>query len=89
MCYSTPQLMSDLLTAEHEDAILVSYRNGTKYQRLEEMKVKVRNGNVFDISKTMDPEEADGENVGMVKFGATGAAVLAAELENLVANGAL
>jgi choline kinase len=37
----------------------------------------------------MDPEEADGENVGMVKFGATGAAVLAGELDNLVANGAL
>ena len=83
-----PQLMSDLLTAEHEDAILVSYRNGTKYGD-EEMKVEVRDGNLFDISKSMDPEEADGENVGMVKFGATGAAVLAGELDNLVANGAL
>jgi choline kinase len=80
--------MSDLLGAKHEDAILISYRNGTKYGD-EEMKVKVRDGTLLDISKTMDPEEADGENVGMVKFGATGAAILAEELENLVANGAL
>jgi len=83
-----PQLLSDLLTTKHEDAILISYRNGTKYGD-EEMKVKVQGENLLDISKSMDPEEADGENVGIVKFGATGAAVLARELENLVANGAL
>jgi choline kinase len=83
-----PQLLSDLVTTKHEDAILVSYRNGTQYGD-EEMKVKVQDGHLLDISKSMDPGEADGENVGIVKFGATGAAVLARELENLVANGAL
>src|SRR5437868_2128167 len=83
-----PQLLTDLLTAPHEDAILVSYRNGTKYSN-EEMKVKIRDGRVFDISKSMEPDEADGENVGMVKFGATGAAVLARELDSLVAKGEL
>ena len=40
----------------------------------EEMKVKVRRGRVVEMSKTMDPAEADGENVGIVKFGADGAA---------------
>jgi choline kinase len=83
-----PQLLNDLLTARHEDAILVSYRNETKYGN-EEMKVKVRGGYVLDISKSMDADSADGENVGMVKFGATGAAVLATELDNLVAKGEL
>jgi choline kinase len=53
------------------------------------MKVKVRDGTLLDISKSMDPDQADGENVGMVKFGATGAALLAEELESLVAHGAL
>ena len=67
-----PQLLRDLLTAKYEDAILVSWRNQTKYGD-EEMKVKVRGGQLLDISKTMDPEEADGENVGIVKFGAAGA----------------
>ena len=83
-----PQLMSDLVSNEHEDAVVVSYRNGTKYGD-EEMKVKVRDGTLLDISKSMDPDQADGENVGMVKFGATGAALLAEELESLVAHGAL
>jgi choline kinase len=83
-----PQLLTDLLTARHEDAILVSYRNGTKYGS-EEMKVKVRGGHVLDISKSMDPDGADGENVGIVKFGPTGAAILGRELDRLVAGGDL
>ena len=40
------------------------------------MKVKVRCGRVVDMSKTMDPAEADGENLGIVKFGADGRADL-------------
>ena len=38
----------------------------------EEMKVRVQRGCVVDISKTLDPAEADGENVGIAKFGAAG-----------------
>lgn len=82
-----PQLLSDLLTARHDDAILLSWRNETQYGD-EEMKVKVRGGQLVDISKVMDPAEADGENVGIVKFGAAGAAVLAKELDKLIADGA-
>ena len=82
-----PQLLGDLLTAKYEDAILISWRNQTKYGD-EEMKVKVRGGHLLDISKAMDPDEADGENVGIIKFGASGAGVLAKELEKLIAEGA-
>jgi L-glutamine-phosphate cytidylyltransferase len=82
-----PQLLRDLLTADYEDAILVSWRNETTYGD-EEMKVKVRGGQLLDISKTMEPEEADGENVGIVKFGATGANLIATELEKLISGGA-
>jgi choline kinase len=82
-----PQLLNDLLTAKYEDAILISWREQTNYGD-EEMKVKVRGGQLVDISKSMDPNEADGENVGMVKFGANGAAVLTKELDNLIAAGA-
>jgi choline kinase len=35
----------------------------------------------------MDPEEADGENVGLVKFGADGARFLIEEMDELVADG--
>ena len=48
------------------------------------MKVKVRRGRVVDMSKTMDPAEADGENLGIVKFGAAGAPHLVGILDRLV-----
>ena len=81
------QLMTDLLTARHEDALLLAYRDeGTTYGD-EEMKVRVRGGRVVDISKTMDPDEADGENVGVVKFGAAGARLLIEEMDALVGGG--
>ena len=82
-----PQLLTDLLTARHEDALLLDYRGaGTTYGD-EEMKVRVRCGRVVDISKAMDPDEADGENLGIVKFGAAGARTLVEEMDALVAGG--
>ena len=52
----------------------------------EEMKVKVRRGRVVEMSKTMDPAEADGENLGIVKFGAGGAPRLVDIMDRLVAD---
>jgi choline kinase len=82
-----PQILTDLLTARHEDALLLAYRDADTVYGDEEMKVRVRAGRVIDISKTMDPQEADGENVGFVKFGAGGARVLVEEMDALVAEG--
>jgi L-glutamine-phosphate cytidylyltransferase len=82
-----PQLLTDLLTARHEDALLLEYRGADTTYGDEEMKVRVRCGRVADISKTMDPGEADGENLGIVKFGAEGARVLVEEMDALVAGG--
>jgi L-glutamine-phosphate cytidylyltransferase len=85
-----PGLLKDLLTARHENALLLAYREAN--QPLfgdEEMKVKVRCGRVVDMSKTMDPTEADGENLGIVKFGAEDAAALVAILDRLVTAGGL
>src|SRR5215213_2539197 len=61
-----PQLLTKLLTAPVDDALLVDFV-GAQRSALgeEEMKVKVRDGLVVDISKAMDPAEADGENVGV------------------------
>jgi choline kinase len=82
-----PQLVFDLLSARHEDALLLAYREpGTDYGD-EEMKVRVRCGRVVDISKSMDPEAADGENLGIVKFGPGGAALLIEEMDKLVEAG--
>jgi choline kinase len=53
----------------------------------EEMKIRVRAGRVLDISKTMDPAEADGENLGIVKFGPASAPALVSIMDRLVSEG--
>jgi len=79
-----PQLVADLLTSKYEDALLLAYRDeGTDYGD-EEMKVRVRCGRVVDISKTMAPDDADGENLGVAKFGAEGARLLFEEADALI-----
>ena len=83
-------LLGDLLTARQEDALLLAYRDvhEAPYGD-EEMKVKVRCGRVTSISKTIDPAEADGENLGIVKFGAEGAAALVDIMDRLIGAGEL
>lgn len=82
------QLLIDLLATPHEDALLVSY-GPISLPGDEEMKVKVRNGLIVDISKDMNPLEADGENVGILKFGSAGARVLIDRMDLLLNNGNL
>jgi choline kinase len=84
-----PQLVTDLVSARHEDALLLAYRDETTTYGDEEMKVRVRRGRVADMSKTMDPQEADGENLGIVKFGREGARLLVEKMDALVAAGEL
>lgn len=82
------QLLTDLLTARYEDALLIAYKDETAPPLGdEEMKVRVRSGRVVDISKDMNPSQADGENVGVLKFGPTGANLLIAKTEALVSDG--
>ena len=81
-----PRLLSDLLGSEHPDALLLS-DTGAAPMGEEEMKVMLRDRRVVDMSKQMHPDEADGENVGIVKFSAGGAARLVGYLDALVANG--
>ncbi len=84
-----PQLLYDLLTARHEDALLVAYQEDDAPLGDEEMKVRTSRGRVIDISKTMAGDAADGENVGVVKFGADGARLLTSILDERVAAGGL
>jgi choline kinase len=84
-----PQLIDDLIQARYEDALLIAYKDEeTPALGAEEMKVKVSAGRVVDISKTIDPAEADGENVGIVKFGSAGASLLTNQIGLLIAKGA-
>ena len=83
-----PQLITDLMTSRYEDALLVAYKDETTPPfGDEEMKVIVRSGLVVDISKSISPDAADGENVGIVKFGRTGAALLNRHVGHLISKG--
>jgi choline kinase len=85
-----PALLDDLLATHHDAALLIAYRkDGQPSFGDEEMKVKVCGGRVLDISKTMDPADADGENLGIVKFGARSAPHLVSILDRIVAEGGL
>jgi choline kinase len=83
-----PQLLTNLLESSHDDALLLSDTDATPLGD-EEMKVKLKEGLVVDISKAMDPLEADGENVGIVKFSAQGAKSLIGYMDQLIATGAV
>jgi choline kinase len=84
-----PQLLDDLLTARHEDAALVAYRDQHTIFGAEEMKVQIRGGRIAAMAKAMSPADADAENVGVVKFGSTGARLLVKEMDALVGAGDL
>lgn len=83
-----PQMLSDLLECNHPDALLISDSDPNPLGD-EEMKIKMRDRFVVDISKQMDPLEADGENVGIVKFSASGAKHLVEYMNALIGSGEL
>ena len=85
-----PALLDDLLATHQDPALLIAYREpGQAPYGEEEMKVRVRAGRVVDMSKAMDPAEADGENVGIVKFGPASVPRLVGILDRIVAEGRL
>ena len=84
-----PQLLTDLVTARHEDALLVDYAADGAVYGDEEMKVRVRRGRVVEMSKAMAPADADAENLGIVKFGAAGAPILIEQMQRLIEAGEL
>jgi L-glutamine-phosphate cytidylyltransferase len=83
-----PQLLADLIASPYEDALLLARADHLSATLSdEEMKVRVEGGRVVDISKTIRPQDADGENVGIVKFGPEGARLLIREMNALIAGG--
>lgn len=85
-----PQLLLDLLTARHRSALMLAYRQPDDAPLGdEEMKVQVRGGRVMAMSKAMDPAEADGENVGLLRFDAPDVPELVSCLDRIVEAGGL
>ena len=85
-----PALLDALLATQQDAALLIDYRRPDQPPfGDEEMKVKVRDGLVVDMSKTLPPDEADGENLGIVKFGPAAAPALVTILDRIVSGGGL
>lgn len=85
-----PVLLDDLLASRHDAALLVAYREPDQEPfGDEEMKVKVSGGRVAEMSKAMKPEEADAENLGVVKFGPRSAPALVEIMDRIVEAGGL
>jgi len=79
-----PRLLSNLLESPHADALL--YEPQTALGD-EEMKVRIEDGRVQAMSKTLPNGSYQGENLGVLKFSAAGAARVAASAAALVEAG--
>lgn len=77
-------LVERLLHARAEDAVLVDRRQPLGS---EEMKVRLWFDLVIEFSKELRPDQADGENVGIAKFGTQGGRRLTEHVDSLVAAG--
>lgn len=80
-----PQIYQNLLAAEG-CALAFDSRSDCED---EEMKVRFQGGRLTEISKTMNPDVAHGENLGILKFDAQGARVLLEEADRIVSEGRL
>ena len=79
-----PLVLGKLLESSYPDVLAMSKQEDMGE---EEMKVKVNSDRVIDISKAIPPQQADGENVGMVKFSSKGAEVLFEKMDELISKG--
>ena len=83
-----PALLTKLVRSPFADALLVGLVDReTNNLGDEEMKVRIENDLVVDISKDINPGDADGENVGIVKFGSKGAKRLVEKMNTLISAG--
>jgi choline kinase len=82
-----PRLLHNLITARDEDALLVEARETSRPYGDEEMKVRLRGGCIVAIDKSLPAGQADGENLGVGKFGAAGAALLVEIMNQIVGFG--
>jgi len=78
-----PEILDRLISAKGNAIV---YDSGGGRGR-EQMKVKLSEGNLTDMSKTIPTSEANGENVGMLKFDLITAKMLFEEASNLIASG--
>jgi choline kinase len=78
------EILGRLIAAPVEDAVLVDTNSALAD---EEMKVRIWQGFAVDFSKELPASEAHAENLGVLKFGASGGRRLVAHIDALIAAG--
>jgi choline kinase len=79
-----PQVLELLLAAPIPSALTMDAAGG---RGEEEMKCRVQDGQLVEISKEIPGEQSDGENLGLLRFGRRGGDLLFAAAARLVADG--
>jgi len=79
-----PRLLERLVSDPREDVLTY---DPTSVLEEEEMKLRLDGDLVVEMSKELPGESSDGENVGVLKFGAEGTEALFGELEAIIAEG--
>ncbi|HXE76592.1 MAG TPA: phosphocholine cytidylyltransferase family protein [Candidatus Xenobia bacterium] len=80
-----PEILQRVLASPHSEALAVERRERFD---AEEMKVELEGERIRALSKSLPPERAQAENVGVLKFSAAGARALFDKMEELLAAGA-
>ena len=78
-----PGILLELLKVQEDICLVVEKKKCIA----EDMKVKMKNGLITEINKTMPLTEAYGEFIGLAKFSTGGALALREALDTLVVNG--
>lgn len=78
------RILEKLITTPFEDAMMI---DDVKQLADEEMKVLLDQQKIVEINKTMDPNLASGEYIGLAKFSKEGARVLFNKIQGLLAEG--
>ncbi len=80
-----PEILQRVLASPHPEALAVERREGFE---AEEMKVALEGERIRAMSKSLPPDQAQAENLGVLKFSAEGARVLFDRMEELLVAGA-
>lgn len=77
----SPVVIENLLKCNNDITMVIDQK--ANYDD-DDMKVIHANGNVLEVSKTIDAQKANGESVGIIKFSKKGPAIYKAMLDDMV-----
>jgi choline kinase len=80
-----PQVLADVVRAAGSESLLAV--DPARPPRDEAMKVRFEDGRLAEIGKEIDPSRADGEYIGIARFGSAGAPAFFSEVEAILGNG--